>query len=327
MQSHIKIDKEISQKLCCPICHFKLKIMINELECINPECQFLFPIIDNIPILINESSSLFSIEDYAHYRSTFFPLISRGRIVGKMMQVVNKLLPTISLNVKARQNYLKLAKLLKRQNDNPIVLVLGGSIVGQGLESILECASIQFVESDVSFGCRTVLISDAHDIPFEDSTFDGVIVQATLEHVIDPYRCVDEIHRVLKSKGLVYAETPFMQPVHGGKYDFTRFTLLGHRRLFSKFSEICSGVACGPGMALAASYQYFLWSFVTSSLARKFVKVFASLTSFWLKYFDYLLIRNPSSLDAASGFYFMGEKSSKTLSDRELIKLYKGGWH
>ncbi len=42
-----------------------------------------------------------------------------------------------------------------------------------------------------------MLICDAHDIPFADRSFDGVIVQAVLEHVVDPFRCCEEIHRVL----------------------------------------------------------------------------------------------------------------------------------
>jgi len=38
-----------------------------------------------------------------------------------------------------------------------------------------------------------------------------------------------------------------MQQVHNERYDFTRFTYLGHRRLFSAFDEIDSGASCGPG--------------------------------------------------------------------------------
>ena len=55
---------------------------------------------------------------------------------------------------------------------------------------------------------------------------------------------------VYKDDGLVYADTPFMQQVHMGRYDFTRFTYLGHRRLFRKFEEIDSGAVSGPAMAL-----------------------------------------------------------------------------
>jgi len=180
------------------------------------------------------------------------------------------------------------------------------------------------VATDVSFGPLTVLVCDAHDIPFEDETFDGVIVQAVLEHVVDPYRCVEEIYRVLKQRGLVYAETPFMQQVHMGRYDFTRFTHSGHRRVFRRFDEVASGPVAGPGMALAWSYEYFLLSFTTSRPLRGVLRGFARLTSFYLKYFDYYLVGRPATIDAASGFYFLGRKAQGVLPDRELIQYYKG---
>jgi ubiquinone/menaquinone biosynthesis C-methylase UbiE len=185
-------------------------------------------------------------------------------------------------------------------------------------------AHVELVETDVAFGPRTSLICDAHDIPFEDQSFDGVVAQAVLEHVADPARCVGEMHRVLKRDGYVYAETPFMQQVHGGRYDFTRFTHLGHRRLFRQFDEIDSGATCGPGMALAWAYQYFLLSFATSRWARMAIRLFARLTAFPWKYFDDRVIGRPGALDAASGVYFLGRKSDRTLSDRELITHYRG---
>jgi 2-polyprenyl-3-methyl-5-hydroxy-6-metoxy-1,4-benzoquinol methylase len=45
---------------------------------------------------------------------------------------------------------------------------------------------------------------------FGDGTCDAVVVQAVLEHVLQPDVVVAEIHRVLRPDGLVYAETPFM---------------------------------------------------------------------------------------------------------------------
>jgi len=226
--------------------------------------------------------------------------------------------------VKGKANYQKFTELLVKQNENPKVLIVGGSVVGQGMEALFSDPSIELIETDVAFGPRISVICDAHNMPFDNSSFDGVIVQAVLEHVVDPIRCVEEIHRVLKNDGLVYSETPFIQQVHLGKYDFTRFTHLGHRRLFRKFEEICSGPVCGSGMALAWSYQYFLLSFVKASAARAFVKLFARITSFWLKYFDYYLINKSGTFDAASGYYFMGTKSEQVLSDRELLTLYRG---
>ena len=53
-----------------------------------------------------------------------------------------------------------------------------------------------------------------------------------LEHAVDPDRVAAGIHRVLKPQALVHAETPIMQQVREGAYDFTWFTVLGHRYLF-----------------------------------------------------------------------------------------------
>ena len=303
--------------LCCPVCHSKLRTGEERVVCVG--CGEGFPIVEGVPILLNEKNSLFAINDFLIKKDTTFKL--RTNYFKKLMR---KLLPSISKNIKAQQNYLKYIDLLHSRSAKPRVLVLGGSITGEGAEPLLQDPRMSLVESDVSFGQRTMLICDAHDIPFGDGIFDGVIFQAVLEHVVDPYRCVEEAHRVLKPGGLVYAETPFMQQVHMGRYDFTRFTHLGHRRLFRKFDEIESGVICGPGMALAWSYQSFLLSFFQSNVLRRFVKVFAALTSFYLKYFDYYLVDKEGAFDAASGFFFMGTKGESVLADRDLIKLYKG---
>ena len=235
-------------------------------------------------------------------------------------------LPTISLNVAARRNFRLMSSLLHHLPATPRVLVVGAGTLGEGFGPLLTDSEIQLVETDVAFGPRVCVLCDAHDLPFDDGSFDGVIAQAVLEHVVDPKRCVDEIHRVLKPEGIVYAETPFMQQVHLGRFDFSRFTHLGHRRLFSGFVELESGLACGPGMALAWSYMYFLLSFSRSKTIRRLLKVFAMITSFPLKYFDYYLADKPAALDAASGYYFLGKKANLPLSDRDLIRLYMGAF-
>lgn len=320
MQPQIRIPPSVRELLCCPICHAKLTQGGEQFQCTNSECATRFPIVGGIPVLINAQSSVFSTDDFMLQRKTSFHNISDKAL----KKTIRRLIPTIGKNIKGKTNYSRMSDLLLRQSTCPRVLVIGGRILGQGMESLANNTAIDLVESDVSFGPRTMLICDAHDIPFEDGSFDGVIVQAVLEHVVDPYRCCEETHRVLKEQGVVYAETPFMQQVHGGRYDFTRFTHLGHRRLFRRFEEIDSGAVCGPGMALAWSYQYFLLSFTTSRVLRALLRMFASLTSFYLKYCDYYLINKPGALDAASGYYFMGRKAGQVLSDQDLIRLYRG---
>jgi SAM-dependent methyltransferase len=315
----LKSVKETLEDAVCPYCLCRLSNYDNSLICQNKNCSKTFPVINGIPILINEEKSVFRIQDYQEFKETTFKLSE-----SKIESLAKKLLPSISLNIKAKENYKKLSSLLKKNFSQPMVLVIGGSIAGEGMESILNDPEIRFIEGDVTFGTRTQIIFDAHSTPFPDKYFDCVIIQAVLEHVVDPFRCVEEIHRVLKKNGLVYAETPFIVQVHMGKYDFHRFTHLGHRRLFRNFEEIDSGVVCGPGMALAWSYSYFIFSFFNSKKIRKLLIPFTRLTSFFLKYFDYLLMDKPGAFDAAAGFYFMGRKSDSPLDDRELLKLYKG---
>jgi len=48
------------------------------------------------------------------------------------------------------------------------------------------------------------------------------------------------------------------------------------------------------------------------------------LTGFFWKYFDYYLLDEPGSYDAASAFFFVGKKNTEPLSDKELIKGFKG---
>lgn len=303
--------------LRCPACAAALTALPDRLVCANPAAH-TFPVVDGVPVLIDEGRSLFSLADYT----------GRAPAAGSSWLRRSVLLPAIgpslNANVKAAANYRRFAALLAGRTARARVLVVGGGIAGAGMRALAANPALDLIATDVFFGDGTALICDAHDLPFADGAFDAVIIQAVLEHVVDPYRCVGEIHRVLGERGLVYAETPFMQQVHLGRYDFTRFTHLGHRRLFRHFAEIDSGAGCGPGMALAWSCEYFLLSFVRGRAARALVRAFSRAAFFWLKYFDRRLIDRPGALDAASGYYFLGEKSARVLSDRELVTLYRG---
>jgi len=282
------------------------------MKCIHPACGYQYPIHQSIPILINDASSAFCINDFLQNSLTYFSQ-------GHHRQKTNCRIP---MNQNALHNFAHVRDLLLHDIPTPLILILGGSIRGIGSEVLLDHPKVRCVETDISFGPHTQIICDAHDIPFANETFDAVVAQAVLEHVADPYRCADEIHRVLKPSGLVYSEIPFMQQVHGGAYDFTRFTLQGHRRLFQKFEPIEYGPLGGPGTALAWAYLHFFDAWTQQPTWRKIVRGFARFTSFWLKYTDAILLNRPGASDAASATFFMGRKSEQTLSDRELVRSY-----
>lgn len=314
------LPPEIVDRLICLQCSHKLHAGESSYSCSNPQCGKCYPVDpkEHVPILIDDAKSVFTVDDFLNRADTYYAGGTSGE------RGLGALLPSLQTNVNAVENYRFVVETALADTENPLVLVVGGSVLGKGMEEFSSNARLRFVETDVAFGPRTVMICDGHDLPFEDGTFDVVIAQAVLEHVVDPPRCVAEMHRVLKPGGLVYAETPFMQQVHAGAYDFTRFTHLGHRRLFRYFTELRSGLSCGPGSALAWSNFYFLLSFATSRNGRRLARLLAHLFCFWLKYFDGMLANRPGALDAASSVYFIGRRSETPMPDRELIAQYRG---
>ncbi len=310
------IKPETFKLLACPNCKGPLEHG-EQLVCAG--CDIDYPVLAGVPVLINEARSLFSVSDFVEKRSTTY-----GEPAGGWKKFILRFVPSISINIGSKENYSAFFSKVLEVNRSPRVLIIGGAIEGQGLDTGLLDPAIDLVETDVAFGERTGLICDAHDLPFFDGSFDGVIAQAVLEHVVDPFRCLAEIERVLRPGGLVYGETPFMQQVHMGRYDFMRFSQLGHRKLFQNFSELSSGPVAGPGTSMAWAYAFLLRSFFSNKNLQSAAFAFGSLTGFWLKYLDLFLINKPGAIDAASAFYFIGQKTGETLDDRKLIEGYRG---
>ena len=74
----------------------------------------------------------------------------------------------------------------------PGTAVVGAGLLGRGMDELAANDQIELIETDVVPTSRTAVICDAHDLPFADASMDGAVLQAVLEHVVDPYRCVAE---------------------------------------------------------------------------------------------------------------------------------------
>lgn len=117
-----------------------------------------------------------------------------------------------------------------------VVLDLGGN-TGM-LRSPIQARGYRYINLDVrDFGNgEPSLVGDAHRLPFHNATLDMVVSKDTLEHFLDPWGVVQEIHRVLKDEGLLVIWVPFMHPFHGD--DFYRYSPLGLRHLLRDFEFI-----------------------------------------------------------------------------------------
>lgn len=264
------------------------------------------------PVLIDFATSIFQRDLYeAENGSALRRDVSR-RSIGSRLHGL-----TFGGNPVAVSNCAKFISLLKREARRPVVLVIGGGTIGLGAEELYRDGGIELVGIDVYASPYTQLVADAHRLPFESGVFDGVWVQAVLEHVLEPATVVAELHRVLRAEGLVYAETPFMQQVHEQAYDFTRFTQSGHRWLFRRFSEIGAGPVGGPGVALAWSIRYFSRALGAGNKLSRLV----ALPFFWIRYLD-TFSRGRAAADAASGFFFLGRRSERALDPHAMPDYY-----
>ena len=318
----MKNIKQFVNVLCCPACYSELEFHRDNYICSNNSCQINYPIVDGVPILINEKKSIFSIDSFTRKEETTF--ISNKKSNTSAKKFINKFIPSINANYVSDEKLKSFKNLILKKNNTPKILIIGSGFESQGiLNNFSKSQNIQILDTDVSFSANIDIICDAHCLPFKNESFDAVILQAVLEHVIDPYKCVDEVKRLLKENGLVYVETPFIQQVHQAPYDFTRFTFLGHRWLFRSFSLIESGVVCGPGMALAWSLRGLLDNIVKNKILSKILSKISHILFFWLKYIDYFVVkREEKAFDSASSIFFIGELNHKDISFSDLVKYY-----
>jgi len=206
-----------------------------------------------------------------------------------------------------------------KTGEPPTIVIVGGGTIGDGSEQLLLLESVRVVAFDVYSSSNTTFVADGHQQPLADGSIDAVWIQAVLEHVVEPQVVVDEIARVLCTNGFVYAETPFMQPVHEGPYDFVRYTHSGHRLMFSAFEEVVSGPLGGPGQLVGLAARGLVGGITRSPLASKLA--YAALS--WLILLDRTL---PTTwrTDFATGTYFLGRKAVQDLQPFDAPAYYRG---
>ncbi len=219
------------------------------------------------------------------------------------------------------RNCTRFVELVKLLSNKPRVLVVGSGTKGQGAGSLWNDEGIEVCGVDVYVSSSVSIVCDAHYLPFADASFDGIWIQAVLEHVVEPNKVVEELFRVVKESGFVYAETPFMQHVHEGAYDFTRFSVVGHRFLFKRFKSIDFGPLNGADVSLGWSVKYFLIALIRNVKISKLISIFFETALIPFRF----LISDRSRFDSCSGSYFLGVKDGiYQVSHKEVVRLYNG---
>lgn len=274
----------------------------------------VYPVLRGKPVLVDFGDSVLSEE--AVMATKAHSQIARKNYNGLTARIKRLVSPEKKATAR---NVARLIADLEALGRPARLLVIGGGSVGQGMAPIYDHPGIEIYAFDIYDTPNVQFIADGHHLPLPDDLFDAVIIQAVLEHVLQPAQVVAEIWRVLRPGGLVYAETPFMQQVHEGPYDFTRFTESGHRYLFRNFDVLASGASGGPGVQFMWSVDYLARSVFRSRKAGKAAK----LAFFWTQYLD-RIIPPDYAQDAASGVFFYGRKADTPISPRDIVAYYQG---
>lgn len=307
-------------RLCCPRCRSALAGTGHSLRCGSSGCELSavdFPVVDGSPALIDYADSLARpplsepAAGPAPASDTTPGRPGRGWLARRQRPV----------NTVAQRNIERLLAEVRlgRPQGRPRVLVVGGASVGNGVEELYAAPDVDLACFDLAYSRHCQLLADAHRIPFVDGSFDAVVVQAVLEHVLDPRQVVAEIHRVLAPSGVVYAETPFMQQVHEGAYDFQRFTHSGHRWLFKDFGEIDSGPVAGPGTTLQWAVDYA----VRAATGSRRAGVRSRAVTRPLARLDRRLARD-RAVDGACACWFLGRRSDSPMPAADIVPYYAG---
>ncbi len=89
-----------------------------------------------------------------------------------------------------------------------------------------------YVGIDVVEGNNVDLVMPSHyDVPVEDNYFDALISGQCFEHVLNPFKLMREVSRVVCSGGFVLMVAPFLFPEHRYPVDCWRFLGDGWRSL------------------------------------------------------------------------------------------------
>ena len=91
------------------------------------------------------------------------------------------------------------------------------------------------VEMEFAVFRHTDVVADAHQLPFDDESFEAVVVMNAFEHYHDPNRVAAELRRVLKPGGQIHVCTAFLQPLHEKPYHFYNCTRYGMEKWFEDF--------------------------------------------------------------------------------------------
>jgi len=183
------------------------------------------------------------------------------------------------------------------------------------------------IRMDVQLTPYVDVVGDLHNLPFKPNSIDFVCALAVVEHLRQPFVAAEEIWRVLKPGGYVYAECNFVFAYHGYPHHYFNASIHGMQQVFSRFKELRLGVAPYqmPSFAVENILTNYLYLFkAENSYEESFVKAVHKVLKYPLRQYD-SKFNQDTAFRVAAGEYFLGLKqvnNTDTIIPEVVIKKY-----
>jgi uncharacterized protein YbaR (Trm112 family) len=258
--------------LACPAC--KVAVTRGSSEALSCRgCGLSFPIVNGVPIMLRDPAQALSVHEH-------------------------------DLPIRPGYARWKERLLIKSLTDAHVALDFGA-----GNQSLDDPCTIRM---DLVYGPHVDLVGDVHELPFRDGCIDLAFGGAVMEHLPRPHVAADEIFRVLRPGGYVYADWNFLIAYHGYPHHYFNATLDGLRETFRRFRvvELDVGPFHGAAFAFRSILETYLRVFrPETSLEEEFAGRLREVLWFPLDDFDRRIPQADRFRVAVSG-YFVGVKET-----------------
>jgi SAM-dependent methyltransferase len=149
---------------------------------------------------------------------------------------------------------------------NPITQYVGGRALNAGcgyrdITRLLQgMGASEVTNCDIATDIPGATLCSLDTLPFDDASFDTILCNAVLEHVVSVEAVMASLVRVLRPGGHLIVTIPFLQPYHEAPRDFRRFTKEGMTQLAEQ-----SGLevrALLPVHTIAQTLGWILWEYL-----------------------------------------------------------------
>jgi SAM-dependent methyltransferase len=117
------------------------------------------------------------------------------------------------------------------------------------------------IDTTVHLTTKADYFYDGKKLPFENNSYDSILLNEVIEHVFNPEQLLTEIHRILRNDGKMLITLPFCWDEHEQPYDYARYSSFGIKYLLEKngFKIISLDKSCpnfGVILQLVNTYIY-----------------------------------------------------------------------